>query len=52
MGLNSKEHPQASEKLLAIGRDCARRLQEPYRSADHGDHLYDENGLLGEYSPY
>jgi antitoxin VapB len=32
-------------RLLAIGRDCAARLKEPYRSADHGDLLYDERGL-------
>ncbi|HVA90992.1 MAG TPA: type II toxin-antitoxin system VapB family antitoxin [Chloroflexota bacterium] len=32
-------------RLLAIGRDCARRLPEPYRSIDHGDLLYDEQGL-------
>jgi antitoxin VapB len=31
-----------SERLLAIGRDCAARLKEPYRSIDHGDLLYDE----------
>lgn len=31
--------------LLAIGRDCAPRLKEPYRSADHADLLYDEEGL-------
>lgn len=34
-----------AERLLAIGKDCAGRLQEPYRSADHGDLLYDERGL-------
>ncbi len=34
-----------ADRLLAIGKDCARRLQEPYRSADHGDLLYDEQGL-------
>jgi antitoxin VapB len=33
------------ERLLAIGRDCAKRLKEPYRSIDHGDLLYDEKGL-------
>ena len=33
------------QRLLAIGRDCARRLKEPYRSADHADLLYDEMGL-------
>ena len=34
-----------SDRLLEIGRDCAPRLQEPFRSADHGDLLYDEKGL-------
>jgi antitoxin VapB len=34
-----------SDRLLEIGRDCATRLKEPYRSGDHGDLLYDENGL-------
>lgn len=32
-------------RLLAIGNDCAPRLTEPFRSADHGDLLYDEHGL-------
>jgi antitoxin VapB len=34
-----------ADRLLAIGRDCAARLKEPFRSADHGDILYDEGGL-------
>ena len=34
-----------ADRLLAIGRDCAVRLKEPFRSADHGDLLYDEGGL-------
>jgi antitoxin VapB len=34
-----------SDRLLEIGRDCALRLKEPFRSADHGDFLYDEKGL-------
>lgn len=34
-----------AERLLAIGEDTARRLSEPFRSAEHGDLLYDENGL-------
>jgi len=34
-----------TDRLLAIGADTARRLREPYRSADHGDLLYDERGL-------
>lgn len=34
-----------AERLLAIGRDCASRLKEPFRSVDHGELLYDERGL-------
>ena len=34
-----------ADRLLAIGRDCAGRLKEPFRSAAHGDLLYDERGL-------
>lgn len=34
-----------AERLLAIGRDCAGRLREPYASADPGDLLHDEVGL-------
>ena len=33
------------ERILAIGRDCAAHLEEPYRSVDHSDLLYDDNGL-------
>jgi antitoxin VapB len=34
-----------AEELIAIGKDCASRMREPYLSIDHGDFLYDENGL-------
>jgi len=34
-----------AKRLLAIGKDCAARLEEPFRSIDHGDLLYDERGL-------
>jgi antitoxin VapB len=34
-----------ADRLLAIGRDTAPRLHEPFRTADHGDLLYDERGL-------
>lgn len=34
-----------AERLLVIGQDCAARLKEPFRSADHADLLYDEQGL-------
>jgi antitoxin VapB len=34
-----------AERLLSLGRDCAARLKEPYRTVEHGDLLYDERGL-------
>ncbi|MGD0966072.1 MAG: type II toxin-antitoxin system VapB family antitoxin [Candidatus Acidiferrales bacterium] len=34
-----------ADRLVKIGKDCAAHLQEPYRSIDHGDLLYNENGL-------
>jgi antitoxin VapB len=34
-----------ADRLLAIGKDCAGHLKEPFRSIDHGDLLYDERGL-------
>ncbi len=34
-----------ADRLLAIGRDCAVHLKEPFRSAAHGDLLYDEHGM-------
>ena len=34
-----------TERLLAIGRDCAARMKEPYLTIDHADLLYDERGL-------
>jgi antitoxin VapB len=37
--------PRLADRLLAIGRDCADRLPEPYRSADHAGLLYADDGL-------
>lgn len=34
-----------ADRLLAIGKDTAPRLKEPFRSAEHGELLYDEHGL-------
>jgi antitoxin VapB len=34
-----------AERILQIGRECAARWKEPYKSIDHGDLLYDEKGL-------
>lgn len=40
------EQPDALEQeLLALGRDCASRLKEPWRSVDHAEILYDEMGI-------
>jgi len=46
--LERLQHPansNLSDRLLAIGKDCAPRLKEPFRSMEHGELLYDENGL-------
>jgi len=34
-----------AKRLLAIGKECAAQLKEPYHSVEHGDLLYDERGL-------
>jgi antitoxin VapB len=34
-----------AERLLKIGKECAAHLEEPYRSIDHAELLYDEKGL-------
>lgn len=43
--LNRGEGGGLAERLLSIGRDCAAHLKEPFRSVDHADLLYDEQGL-------
>jgi antitoxin VapB len=43
--VQDKETTKLSDRLLEIGRDCAKRLKEPFRTGDHGDLLYDEKGL-------
>ena len=35
------------ERMLEIGRDCAARLPESVLRVDHGDLLYDADGLPG-----
>ncbi len=37
---------QLSRRLLAIGKDCAAHLKEPFRTVDHGTLLYDDNNGL------
>ena len=34
-----------ADRLLAIGRDCAKRLGPEFRALDHDALLYDDNGL-------
>src|SRR5215468_9294950 len=36
-----------ADRLLAIGKDCAKRLRAPFRSAAHDDLFYDDRGLPG-----
>jgi len=35
---------EQADRLIRIGKDCAAHLKESYRSADHADLLYDEEG--------
>ncbi len=34
-----------ADRLVKIGKDCAARLRGPFRSADHGELLYNDKGL-------
>lgn len=43
--VRSEQGAGLADHLLAIGRDCAAHLREPFRSTNHGELLYDEQGL-------
>ena len=43
--LRREQAGRLSDRLLAIGKDCAAHLKEPFRSIEHGDLLYGEDGL-------
>jgi len=43
--VRGKSKKDLAERLLEIGRDCAKHLREPFKSMDHGEFLYDEKGL-------
>lgn len=45
VALRQRQSGGVAQQMLAIGHEMAVRLNEPYRSAEHGDLLYDENGL-------
>ena len=34
-----------ADRLLVIGKDCGSHLNEPFKSIDHDELLYDEKGL-------
>jgi len=36
---------ELERELLELGRDCAERLKQSWRSVDHAELLYDERGL-------
>jgi antitoxin VapB len=43
--LREQRKGSLADRLLAIGRDCAKRLGKDYRELDHDALLYDEKGL-------
>ena len=43
--MRNKQGASLADLLLQIGKDCATHLHEPFRSVDHGELLYDEQGL-------
>lgn len=43
--LHAEQGDGLASRLLKIGRKCAVHFEEPIRSIDHGEMLYDEKGL-------
>jgi antitoxin VapB len=43
--VRSERGGSLADELMAIGRDIAAHLKEPWRSIDHGDLLYGDDGL-------
>ena len=43
--IRAEESGSRANRLLAIGKDCAPRLKDPFRAIDHGELFYDERGL-------
>jgi antitoxin VapB len=43
--IRTAEGVDLAERLVRIGKDCAKHLKEPFRTIDHGELLYDEKGL-------
>jgi antitoxin VapB len=43
--VRGEQSDNLADRLLTIGKDCAKRLKEPFRSVDHGELFYDDQGL-------
>jgi len=43
--LQQSEGGGLAARILKIGQDCAAHLKEPFLTVEHGDLLYDEQGL-------
>jgi len=43
--VQQKKRGPLSDRLLKIGKDCAAHLKEPFLTVEHGDLLYDDQGL-------
>jgi len=43
--VRSKQGGRLADQLMAIGRETAPLFKEPWRSMDHGDLLYGDDGL-------
>ncbi len=43
--LHSEQEKDLANRLVEIGKDCASRLKEPFRTLDHAELLYDEKGM-------
>jgi antitoxin VapB len=43
--LRRERGERLADRLLVIGKDCAAHLKEPFRSIDHGELLYGDDGL-------
>lgn len=43
--IQSTQGEGLADRLLQIGRDCAKHLKEPFLTVEHGDILYNDKGL-------
>jgi antitoxin VapB len=43
--MQSAQGTGLANRLLRIGKDCAAHLEGPFKTAEHGDILYNERGL-------